>query len=474
MRSIRAIAVALLLAYPAQAAELPDLGDAARLSFSSAQEAKLGREIMRQIRADRDYLDDPELTEYLNALGDRLAAASEDPSRHFEFFVVRDPTINAFALPGGFIGVHTGLFSATRNESELAGVLAHEIAHVTQNHIARIVSVQGNSTLTTLAALAVAILAARSNSQVSQAAIATAQAYSVQSQLDYTREHEREADRVGFQTLSRSGLDASGMVTFFERLQTQTRLYENNAPSYLRTHPLNYERIADMQNRLQGTAYHQVADSLEYRLLRAKIQAQQGEADDAVKRFAGQGYQDETDEAVRRYGLAAALLRANQAERAAAELQGIPRKIGQTPIVLNLTAEVAFARGRGAEAVALLKNGLAAYPDSRAMAYAYARGLLRQGQARPALDLLRQQLFLHPDDPRLFELQAQAYQAMKREMESHMALAEAYVRREEHRAAIEQLQLALKSGDRDFYRLSIAEARLRQLQALVQRQEATR
>lgn len=474
MRSIRAIAVALLLSYPAQAAELPDLGEAARTSFTAAQEAKLGREIMRQIRLDRDYLDDPELTEYLNQLGDRLAAASEDPGRHFEFFVVRDASINAFALPGGFIGVHTGLFSATRSESELAGVLAHEIAHVTQNHIARIVAVQNNSVLPTLAALAVAILAARSNSQVSQAAIASAQAYSVQNQLDFTREHEREADRVGFQTLSRSGLDASGMASFFERLQTQSRLYENNAPAYLRTHPLNFERIADMQNRLQGTAYHQVADSLDYRLLRAKIQAQQGEASDAVKRFDSQDHQDEQAEAVRRYGLAAALLRASQAERAAAELQAIPRKIAQSAIVQNLAADVAFARGRGAEAVALLRNGLAANPDSRPLAYAYAKALLRQGQPTSALELLRKQLLLHPDDARLYELQAQAYQALKRTMESHMAQAEAYARRDEYRAAVEQLQLALKSGDRDFYRLSIAEARLRQLQALVERQEPPR
>ncbi|MEW5892589.1 MAG: M48 family metalloprotease [Pseudomonadota bacterium] len=474
MRSLRAIAVALLLTYPVQAAELPDLGESARTGFTAAQEARLGREIMRQIRADRDYLDDPELSEYLNALGNRLAAASEDPGRRFEFFVVRDASINAFALPGGYIGVHTGLIAATRSESELAGVLAHEIAHVTQNHIARIVSVQNNALLPTLAALAVAILAARSNSQVSQAAIASAQAYSVQTQLDFTREHEREADRVGFQTLSRSGLDPSGMATFFERLQTQTRFYENNAPSYLRTHPLNFERIADMQHRLQGLPYQQVPDSLEYRLLRTKIQARQGEANEAVKRFASQSFQDEQEEAVRRYGLALALLRSNQAERAAAELQAMPRKLGQSPIVLNLAAEVAFARGRAAEALGLLRKGLAANPDAKPLIYAYASGLLRQGQAESALDLLRQQLLLYPDDARLYELQAQAYQALKRPMESHMALAEAYARRDEYRAAVDQLQLALKSGDRNFYRLSMAEARLRQLQAQLERQEATR
>ena len=466
MRSIRAIALALLLTYPAQAADLPDLGEIARSSLTAGQEAKLGREIMARIRTDRDFVDDADLTEYLNALGERLAAASEDPSRRFEFFVVRDATLNAFALPGGYIGVHTGLIAATRNESELAGVLAHEIAHVTQNHLARMVKAQEGTTLATLAALAVAILAARSNSQAGQGAIMAAQALSVQNQLDFTREHEREADRVGFQTLSHAGFDPAGMVSFFERLQAQGRLYEISAPAYLRTHPLTYERIADMQNRAQGLPYHQVADSLEYRLLRAELQAQEGEAADAVKRFASQDYADETDEAARHFGLAAAYLRANQAERAAAELQAIPRKLARMPAVAGLLAETAFARGRGAEALGLLRAGLSANPDSRPLAYAYAKGLLRQGQSGSAAEYLRKQLALHPDDPRLFELQAQAYQASRREMESHMAQAEAYVRRYQYRAAIEQLQLALKSGDKDFYKLSIAEARLRQLQEL--------
>lgn len=466
MRSIRAIAIALLLAYPAQAAELPDLGEIARSSFSSAQEAKLGREIMRQIRADKDYLDDADLADYLNGLGERLASASEDAGRHFEFFVVRDPALNAFALPGGYIGVHTGLISASRSESELAGVLAHEIAHVTQNHLARMVKAQENSALATLAALAVAILAARSNSQAAQGAIMAAQAYSVQNQLDFTREHEREADRVGFQTLNRAGLDPSGMVSFFERLQAQNRLYEVNAPAYLRTHPLTYERVADMQNRVQGLPYHQVADSLDYRLVRAKIQAQEGIAADAVKRYSGSPQQDETEETIRHFGLAQALLRANQPDRAAAELQALPRKQAQVPLIANLAAEVAFARGRGAEALAMLRAALAGNPDSRALTYAYAKGLLRQGQADKALDYLRKRQTLYPDDPRIYELQAQAYQVLKREVESHMAQAEAYARRYQYRAAVEQLQMALKGGDKDFYKLSIAEARLRQLKEL--------
>ena len=466
MRTLRAIAVALLTTYSVQAAELPDLGEVARSSFTAAQEARLGREIMRQIRADKDYLDDPELSDYLNNLGEKLVAASEDPSRHFEFFVVRDPTLNAFALPGGYIGVHTGLISATRNESELAGVLSHEIAHVTQNHLARLAKSQEGSMLATLAALAVAILAARSNSQASQGAIIAAQAFNVQSQLNYTRDHEREADRVGFQTLSRSGFDPNGMASFFERLQSQGRLYENNAPAYLRTHPLTYERIADMQNRVQDLPYHQVADSFEYRLMRAKTQASEGNAADAVKRFSERAQHDEADGAVRRYGLATALLRANQADRAFGEIQGIAKKYGQSPAIVILASEVAFARGRDAEAMTLLRAAVSAQSDSRPLSYAYAKGLLRLNQSNAALEYLRKRQALYPDDVHIFELQARAYQAQKRDMEYHMAQAEVYARLYQYRAAVEQLQLALKSSERDFYKLSIAEARLRQLKEL--------
>ena len=184
------------------------------MALSEANEDRIGREIMRQIRDGTEYLDDPVLSEYLNGLGDRLAAASPEPGRHFELFPVRDASINAFALPGGYIGVHTGLISATRNESELAGVLAHEIAHVTQHHIARMVDAQKSAGLASLVALAVAILAARSSPDAAQAAIVTAQAMSIQNQLDFTREHEREADRVGLQTLSQPAFRRKAWARF--------------------------------------------------------------------------------------------------------------------------------------------------------------------------------------------------------------------------------------------------------------------
>lgn len=472
MKAIRVLALALLLPLSAQALELPDLGESSRGAFSELQEAQMGREIMRQIRGDKDYLDDPEIVDYLNALGERLAAASSDPGRRFQFFAVRDASINAFALPGGFIGVHTGLLSAARNESELAGVLAHEISHVTQNHIARIIDVQSNTALVTLAAMAVAILAARSNSDVAQAAIVGSQAYAMQNQLDFTREHEREADRVGFQTLSTAGFAPEGMATFFQRLQEQGRLYDSSAPAYLRTHPLTYERIADMQNRLASSPYRQHRDAVEFALCRGKVMAEEGEAVEAVRRFQAATAARRDDPGLL-YALSASALRAQNpglAREALAELE----RLVDSPMVETLAARVDWDGGRREAALARLKAAVGRYGASKPLAYAYARTLLQAGRAAEALAFIQERRRLWPEDARLYALLAETDHALGRRSEGHLAQAEAYLLLDMPSAAMEQLQLAQKAGDGDYYTLSIVDARLRALREQEQREAERR
>lgn len=468
-----AIAFVLILALPVRASELPDLGESARAAFSEAQEARLGREIMRQIRSSRDYLDDAELTEYLNALGDRLVAVSPSPYRHFEFFAVRDPTINAFALPGGYIGVHTGLISAARTESELAGVLAHEIAHITQNHLARMVDQQRSSSLVSLAALAVAILAARSNSQVSQAAATLAGAMNVQQQLDFSREHEREADRVGLQILAQAGFAPAGMVSFFERLQAKGRLLDSNTPAYLRTHPLTFQRIADLQNRVAEMPYRQHQDSLEFRLIRARVWADEGEPGQAVQRFETFVASEPRDVAAW-YGLARAALRAGRLERAREAVARIDALATATPLIETLAMDVALAANRPEQAIGRGKQALARYSAYRPLIYTQAHALLLGGQAESALRLVDEQLLTWPEDTKLYLLKARAHGALGQRLEAHLAQAEAHVRQGALAAAIEQLQQAVASGGGDFHRLSIAEARLRELREKQQRESARR
>lgn len=462
MKYFRTITAALVIAYPAHAVDLPDLGEVSRVALSEAREDQIGREIMRQIRDSAEYLDDPVLTEYLGNLGDRLVAASPTPGRRFEFFPVRDASINAFALPGGYVGVHTGLISAARNESELAGVLAHEISHVTQNHIARIVDAQKNSGLISLLALAVAILAARSDSQVSQAAMVSAQAYNVQNQLNFTREHEREADRVGLQILSATDYSPQGMASFFERLQTQGRLYENNAPSYLRTHPLTYERIADIQGRLSHMPYHQHADSLEFTFVKARVQAAAGDAAEAVRRFEAQTKYD-PDSLGAWYGLAMAAMRTSNLDQARRAAEVLVKRATASPLVTLLNAEILLAQNRPAEAITALGTALQRQSAYRPLVYLYARSLLRANRPQEALAFITEQQRTWLADHRLNALLSETYQALGKPTQAHLAQAEAYALLDRTDAAIEQLQLAQKGGQADFYTLSIIDARLREL-----------
>ena len=322
------LALAATLAPRAMAQSLPDLGDGAGGILPPLVERKIGESIIRDIRQrDPAYLDDPEIADYLNELGARLSAAVPGGRQDFEFIVIRDSSINAFALPGGFIGAHTGLVLASESESEVASVLAHEMAHVTQRHIARMLGAQQQVQLPVMIAMAAALLLGRSRPDLAQAAAMAAQGAVVQTQLGYSRDYEREADRIGFQTLSGAGFDGHAMASFFERLQRYTRIIDDGTvPGYLRTHPVTTERIADAQARAANQPYRQHPDSTEYHLVRAKLRAEAGEARDAVTHFRA-AVRDRrfANEPAASYGLVVALLRANQPREAAAELARLQR-----------------------------------------------------------------------------------------------------------------------------------------------------
>ncbi len=446
---------------------LPDLGDVSQSDFSPAQERRLGESIMREIRADRSFLNDAEAVDYLSALGYRLIASSAETRQELDFFLMQDPQINAFALPGGFIGVNSGLILAAQTESELAGVMAHEIAHVTQRHIARMLSAQKQAQLVSLAGLALAILAARANSDLAQAALVGSQANYIQTALNFTRDNEREADRVGFVTLERAGFDPHGMPAFFERLQRASRFQDGGAPSYLRTHPLTFERIADLQNRVQSLQYRQVPDSQDFQLIRAKLKAAQDSPQDSVAFFEESLRERKyLSEVASRYGLVAALTRARNHPRALQELRAL-RKVAQPgPIVDALAARVHAAAGDTATALRTYREALGNYPAYRALVYDYAELLIDQRQPDEARRLVESRLQYTASDPRLYQLQAKSYAALNLRLLQHRALAEYHYRLGNVPAAIEQLVIAQKSGEGDFYQLSSVDARLRELRSL--------
>ncbi|MDP1558379.1 MAG: M48 family metalloprotease [Nitrosomonas sp.] len=487
--------LALTLSFPAHifADELPDLGDVSQATISPFEERQIGLRIMRNIRADPSYLDDPEINSYLNNLGYRLISRSSEasPYQSFEFFALQDSSINAFALPGGFMGFNSGLIIAAQSESELAAVMAHEIAHVTQKHLARMIAGQKFSMIKTLASLALAIIAARANPQAGHAVLVTAQASAIQSQLDFTRNHEKEADRVGLNILLDAGFDPQGMAAFFERLQKAGRFHENGAPSYLRTHPLTFERIADIQNRTHELTYRQVPDSIEFQLVRAKLQALQGKPQAAVMQFESRLREKRyVNEGVERYGYILALVRDKKYEQADKELTrlydilqtdttnfplrnhplGKPIQVEQRHILAGamietLAAMVKLSAGKTSEALTIYQTAINIYPQHRALIHGYATALLQNQQINVALEFINKNLRFVHDDIQLYKLQAQSYAALGKTMLQHHAQAEVYIRQGQFLAAIQQLQLALQNDNGDFYQTSSTEARLKQLEA---------
>lgn len=457
------------------ATALPDLGDSSASIMSPQVERRIGEEAMRQIRArDPNYVDDPELNDYLNVIGRRLTSASGVVMQNFEFFAIRDDTVNAFAMPGGFVGIHTGLLLAAQTESELASVLAHEISHVTQNHIARLVGRQSQLSAISLAGVLVALLASRSGARgdLGQAALIASQGGAIQAQLGYTREFEREADRIGFRLLQSAGFDVNGMVSFFDRLQRSTRAYENNAPAYLRSHPLTVERIADIQDRVQTSSYRQYRDSLEFHFHKAKLRAQQGTAREAVAYFRGQlDARRYANEAGSRFGLVTALLRAREYKAAGEALAFLRGHFSDHAMLDLLGIRIQMESGDLKGAASLAKSTLEREPTQKALRHLYAQILQRLDSHKEALAQLEALERDYPKDSRVFQMQAQSYAATGQRQLQHKAQAEAYFLQGAIPSAIEQLQMAQRAGDGDFYLLSSIDARLRELRHILVLQE---
>jgi predicted Zn-dependent protease len=454
---------------------LPDLGDISQEALSPQQERQIGEQSMYQIRADQSYMDDAEIADYLNLLGGQLASNSSEPGLEFEFFAINDNAINAFAMPGGFIGVNSGLILASQSESELASVLSHEIAHVTQHHLARMVAGQKYDSLAAMAIMAAAILAARSNPDAAMASVVGAQAGTMQRQLNFTRVHEQEADRIGLGILKKSGFDVRATPVFFERLQKATRLLEGNTPPYLRTHPLTNDRIADMGNRVQQMPARLVPDSLDYQLVRAKLQTLQKSPQEAINYFSGAlGAQKFGNPVAQRYGLVSALLQGRQLERAAQEFVPLRKHAQNNAMITTLAGQLRRAGALSDKNISgFYRAATQNFPQHRSLMYDYAEVLLQEKNFSHALTLLNRQVAVHPNDPRLYELQARTYAALGRHQEEHHALAYNYILRGNLRGSIEQLELAKHAGD-NFQELSTIEIELKQFREIAAAHEKKR
>ncbi|KAB8054001.1 M48 family metalloprotease [Janthinobacterium rivuli] len=474
------------------APNLPNLGDTSREDLSPAMERKIGEEIMRGIRGDRDYLDDAPLLEYLNTFGNALVAARPsvrgETNYDYFFFAVRDPQLNAFALPGGFIGVHSALVLAAQTEAELASVLSHEIGHVAQRHIARMLGQQRQDALMPLAAMLLAALASRAGGDVAMGVFAAGQGLAIQRQLNFGRDAEREADRIGFQIMGEAGFDTTGMVAFFGRMQAASRSYSDLMPAYLQTHPLTTERIADIQARIREQPYKQRADSLSFHLARARARVLQDESVQGLLNakavFTTQLEQQSRFQVVAaHYGLSFVAVKQGKPLDAQKELDAANAALHQpaAPNVLTsggTQAPNSLLAAMGLEVLLMpsqkkevaqqaLKAADAArqqFPLSRGIAHQYAEALMAAGKLEQSTLYLREQVQLYKEEPELYDLLAKAYADQGKMTLQHMALAESYVLQGATMAALDQLTIARKSTDATFYDQAVIDARERELQ----------
>jgi predicted Zn-dependent protease len=514
--SPRSLLVALLtagLSFTAgaqQRVNLPDLGSSADALISPQEASRYGASMLHQMRSMHMVLDDPQVHQYLNDIGYRLVAASSDPQQKFTFFVVRSAEINAFAAPGGFIGVNAGLIDLTRSESELAAVMAHEIGHIAQHHLQRAFEASKKDAplmaLIMLGAIA-AGTSGRNSGDAGMAVLASGQGLLAQRQINFTRSDEAEADRVGIQTLARAGYDPEAMANFFQRMEDTLRPGSGggSVPELLQTHPVTAERISDAKararmledearkNALPRISNSQLVNStvpvpyvknpadlvppqgngdkatLYYRLMRERVRVLAGDANKLLDYYTGNFPRKGFDNTSNRYGYALALVRSGQPDKAILQLAPLlKRHPDNLPLKLAM-ANARFQAGQHKAAFASYAAMHALAPDNRAVALAYAQDLTLAGtqkQARQAETMLRP-LLDDSDDPALYTAYARASEKAGLKVRSGEAFAYASYLSGRPFDAMQQFRRMLRRPDLNYYQRARINAHIAELTPLL-------
>jgi predicted Zn-dependent protease len=456
------------------AQNLPTLGDASSEDLSPNMERKLGEEIMLGIRSNRDYIDDEVSAEYLNDFGSKLLElhheARGEANFDFYFFAVRDPRINAFALPGGFIGVHSELILTAQNESQLASVLAHEIGHVAQRHIARMIGNQKQDALIPLTSLILAALTMHASPDAAMGLASGGLGLAAQRQLNFSQNAEREADRVGLQILRDGGYDPSDMVAFFERMQNSSRSYSDQIPAFLRSHPMTTERIADIQSRIRSDTFKKHHDSLDFQLFRSRIRVLQDESTQSLLN-AKNYFEDQIKQATvlkktnaaAKYGLAFVAFKQMHFKEAQTYLDKARKEVENNLFFTSLQLTILLRTNQNEAALKQAEIALQQFPTSRGIGRQYVDALIANNQGEKAIAWLRDQTLLYREDFGLQKLLAKAYAAENKEALEHIALAESYALSGAISPALDQLSIARNANDATFFDLAIIDARERDL-----------
>jgi predicted Zn-dependent protease len=425
---------------------LPEMGTAAQEALSLEEENQLGRMVMRNLRESGMVLDDPEVHEYIQSLGLRLSSLAQDGNRNFNFFVIRDPAINAFALPGGFIGIHSGLMLETRNESELAGVLGHEVAHVTQRHIARGIEARSRVNLMSTAAVLAAILvgAAGGSSDATMGAITAAQNMAAQAGINFTRENEYEADRIGIGVLAAAGFDPNAMPAFFDTMFRRTQLGPDRVPELLRTHPVTSNRIAESKDRALQYPPIKPKDSLSYSLMKERIRvllvSRNGDPREYYKAIG----ENEADLSLAQvYGRGLAQLYSNDAPGAVATFTRLRQQYPEILAFHTALGQAQLSAGVTSDALETLERARALAPRNVPVTVRYGEALMQAGRPKRAHEVLLDLFNNTPPTQHQIRLTAMAANAAGDVADAYSYMAEYHLMGGDLMLAINQLELAL-------------------------------
>jgi len=441
---------------------LPDMGDSSSSEVSPIEERKLGENLMRWLRQNDLIETDPVIQSYIHSIGYQLVANSDESSQPFTFFVVKDQSINAFAAPGGFIGIHAGLILTSESESELAGVMAHEVAHITQKHLLRKYESANKHRLTTAVALLAAILIGQNAEELTEAAIATSLAASTQLQINFTRAHEKEADFVGIRTLANAGFDPEGMPKFFARMQKASQLYGQEIPEFLSTHPVTVNRIAESTNRARNINKQVSKQDNRYPIIKARLVVKKEQQINQFLMAYKNSKNQLKDKSIFHYTMAIASLKAGLAQQAKKHIDLLVRN-NQENIYYRLTeAEILQALKQTKQADKIYSQLMRIYPYSYPVTIYYADFLLASGQHDSAYEKLQAYAQNRHADTQVLKLLSEAAGKTGRTSEAYLYLAEHEFLKGNTRTAISHLNSASKLKNTDYYLASKIEAKLRQ------------
>jgi len=453
---------------PTPGSNLPDLGSPAETYLSKSDEFRLGAMVAKELRDQNVLIEDPEVSEYINDVGKRLASQSEMGGEYFHYFVIKDDTINAFAVTGGYVFFNAGLVLASESESELAGVIAHETAHITQHHIARMLADQSRQSLTTAAAMIGAILlgALGGGGQAVEGGIVAAQGLAVQHQINFTRDNEWEADRVGIGYLAGAGFDPYGMGEMFEAMAHHTGLYQTYIPAMLLNHPLDTERIAEQRDRAAQFPGRSGHDSLSYGLIRERVRVLTATGDIDLAQQYAQKIAHGDDNMDNQYGRALALMSGNRA--AAEEAVGILTKLVQQheglTVLYAALGQAQAKAGHVNEALATFRRAAGLFPRNVPVTVRYAETLMAAGRAGEAHNMLLDLFNIVPPTPDQIHLTALAASAAGDPGDAYFYMGEYQIANGDLPLAVQQIQLALAAPgtstiQRQRYRARLDEVR---------------